>query len=32
MQEPEEEVKTIIVDNNDVDEWDDFGDHCICSF
>ena len=32
MEEPEEEVKSEIIDSHEVDEWEDFGDHCICSF
>lgn len=32
MEESEEVLKPTITVNNDIDEWDDFGDHCICSF
>jgi len=33
MKEPDEEIKPIIIeDSKDVDEWDDFGDHCITMF
>jgi hypothetical protein len=32
MEKSEELIKPTIIVEYEVDEWDDFGDHSICSF